>query len=38
MMEETVADADSPCHYVESGATDDVGISSPEHQGGAPWI
>jgi hypothetical protein len=30
MIEDTVADAHSPCHYVESGATNAVGISSPE--------
>ena len=28
MIEEAVADAYCPCHYVESGATDGVGISS----------
>src|SRR5664279_6650680 len=30
MMEETIADADSPCHYVESGAADVAGIPSSE--------
>src|ERR1019366_9685607 len=30
MMEETVADADSPCHYVESGAADVVEVPSSE--------
>src|ERR1035437_7577253 len=29
MIEDTVADAHSPYHYVESGATNAVGISSP---------
>src|SRR6266536_3233180 len=30
MMEETSADANCPCDYVESGATEDVGIQSSQ--------
>jgi hypothetical protein len=30
MMEETPADANRPCHYVESGTADVAGIPSPE--------